>query len=386
MQGSAVTAFAFSSVALAVASGCGARTEVSEAAFVGAADTGVLDTATSMDAPEVLCPVAPVSSSPLVVPTFVDAGPFLASSGCSFAATWIGLVGERPVVEAATFRVQAGAWQSTKLRAARGSQNLYNSQITWDGSAYVLGWTDGALFLQTMAEDGTLLGPATRSFSTDDVLVWLVAGEDGELRVGLANLASFQTGNNTADVSFARVLANGTVTLAPTRIIDDAVDFTFAHLPGGSNELLSIAGVDESLFLVSFGDDGGLQKKTLVAPSGGSFSDLLGSGNYVAYLPHESATTVLLHESGSATNVKIPGTYVPRLAATDTGAVGVLASGPTSEDLLLSVVRGTTLESSTRLASDNILTANSYDLAGGRESFGALWTIETGLVFTVLTP
>jgi hypothetical protein len=371
--------------------GCGARTELGEGNVDGGAETSAGDAAPSMDAPKLQCPAAPPPSTPLTIPTFVDVGPFLASSGCSFAATWVDLDDHQvPGVEAATFRAPEGEWQSSKLRVARGTLSSglpLNAAITWDGSAYVIGWVDGALFLQRMAEDGTLLGPATRSFSTNDVLVWLAPRAQGELRVGLASMSGFEGGNGVAAVSYARVLSDGTLTLPPTIVANAAVCASFGRADD-SNEVLSVRGPDQSLSVESFDDDGVVQNRTPVAASGGPFSSLV--GNYFAYLPNQvPGPDVVLGEVGSATRVRVPGDYVPLLAATDLGAVGMLCDSDAG--LLLSVFHGTTLDSSTHLPSKNFtLTSDSYAIAGGQDSFGALWIIDTGsgeaLAFTVLTP
>jgi hypothetical protein len=209
----------------------------------------------------------------------------------------------------------------------------------------------------------------------------------GELRVGLASSAGFNTGNGVDAVSYARIRADGTPILRATRVANSAVSNSFAHA-AGHNEVLSVAGPDQSLFVESFDDDGAVQTTTPVAPSGGPFSSLLGSGNYFAYYPDEVGNDILVGELGSATRVRIPGTYVPMLAATDLGAIGLLRVGAgLTGGLFLSVLHGTTVASSTQLPSnDFILTADSYAIAGGKESFGALWTSETGLTFTVLTP
>jgi hypothetical protein len=381
---------ALASLASVTLLGCGARTGLSEGDLDGGAETAAGDALPSIDAPDApkpLCAPAPRPSAPLEIPTFVDDGPFLASSGCSFAATWIGLDGEVPVVEAATFRAPTGEWQSSKLRVARGTPSLTTSSITWDGSAFVIGWVDGALFLQRMAEDGTFLGPATRSFSTSDVLVWLAPGAGGELGLGFVSSDGFQSGNGVADVSYARILSDGTVTLPPTAVTNGAVYGTFSRA-GDSNEVLSVAG--PALYVESFDDDGVVHQRTQLALLAGSpFSGLTGS--YFAYSPSlGDGSYFVLGELGAAARVHIPGDYVPMLAATDLGAVGVLSDAEAG--LTLSVLHGTTLDSSATLSTTNLATSNSYAIAGGKESFGALWIIDIdqgsqeSLAFTVVTP
>jgi hypothetical protein len=368
--------------------GCGARTGLSAVDLDGGPDTAASESGPSTDASTPLCPPAPPPSTPLAVRTFVDEGPFLASSGCGFAAAWVGLEKNlRPTVEAATFRAPTGTWQSSHVTLAGGTANLLGASITWDGSAYVIGWVDGSLFLQRMTEDGVLLGPATQSFATGDVLVWLAPGAPGQLRVGLASASGFSSGNGVDAVSYARIRADGTTLLAATPIASRAVYSTFTRA-ADVNEVLSVAGPDEALSVESFDDDGVVQGRTQVASSGGPFSSLLGYDNTFAYLPGQSGNSLLLGQLGSAARVRLPGDYVPMLAVTARGAVGLLCStGFPEGGLVVSIVNGTTVESRAGLPSKSFLaSADSYAIAGGTESFGVVWHTERGLAFTVHTP
>jgi hypothetical protein len=93
--------------------------------------------------------------------------------------------------------------------------------------------------------------------------VWLAPGADGELRVGLVTSDGFETGNGVAAVSYACILSDGTVTLPPTVVTNDAVYGSFVRA-ADSNEILSVTG--PSLYVESFDDDGVVYQRTPVAP------------------------------------------------------------------------------------------------------------------------
>jgi hypothetical protein len=408
MVRSAMLRAALSSL-LVLGASCGARTGLSVGGLVDAsADAPVpndagQERAASSDAPRGLCG-APDPGKPFAFLRPVAFGGGIATSGCTFAGTWVENP-DRPglVVDAVLLRVEDGAWTASKVvTVAEASVNALSSFIVWDGSEYVVAWTDGALFVRRLSVDGTLLGPAVRVFdlTQDGNIQDIQLDADGVIDVGLFNDPAVRFEYHSY---FARLRADGTVTLPPTEVVpSSAGDLTIAFRfgSGGSNDLLWLGGngSSEKVYLSTFDDTGKVLgtnelfwRGSKDAVFGGQAFATLGGDSVFGFWT-VSTNRVEIRSPSAGARVDVHGGYTPALANLSGGELGVLVptqfEGPT--DFVLWFVDGTggtgRVDGHTRFhgrgSGDGPLV---YALAGGMGSFGVLWTDNPGAYFDIIT-
>jgi hypothetical protein len=331
-------------------------------------------------------------------------------SGCSFAMTWTEDQNPGFAIVARTAQVVAGTWTlSPRAVVSQAALSLATATIGWDGSAYMLLWTDssGALFMRRIGTDGTLLGPVVRVLSPiagpGSSVVWIDASpEDAAIRIVLAGLF------NGTGLWFLKITTAGAIVLPPIEVGDVSVGL--AHLPSGGNRLVSWSDPDspsgpETLTVSAFDDFGHATEPPAsvvtelnfqfntpgsVAQVGGN--TYVGTAEQSPDFSEHTRVYVLGATDTVPTEVSgIAGGDVAALAATDTGVLGVLFGSESYGDemtgnLLLSLAAEDRATATIDLGPGQASSVGQYSLGAGSASFGVFWWGTTDLEFSVKTP
>lgn len=140
----------------------------------------------------------------------------------------------------------------------------------WDGTAFVIVGVDkGAIVLQRVGTDGTLLGPVARSAGVPQItpVEWIdPSPSDGTIRIGL--VTTVEVGPMSEEhVSFMKVRLDGSVVVPKVDLTPDANSAQIGgsgHLPTGGNVLLwfDLGTVDHHPYATYFDDSGAVTGST----------------------------------------------------------------------------------------------------------------------------
>lgn len=341
----------------------------------------------------------------------VDIGPLtlqvfggIASSGCTFGATWIANESGGLVVKACTFEADQGQWVASQpVSVLNTGVESSKTDIVWDGMNYVIGWTSqGRLHSQKMNTKGQLVGGVVDSLLVADnaYLCWMHRSQsENTIRVGMLGDSVEQ---------FHYLIYYGAITLDGTSSLDllpvsknvtDAELVGITEMADGSNLVVWIdrAGVTLMVSQIdSAGNDLSPPKALMTTESiQTSRYGVTRNGDdvYFGVWSYDSNNSSVLlgqlTDSGYNVVTTLPSQDRPILATTENGAVGALlvSEAFTGQQPMLTL-QGieSNMISWTATISENEGQAYSYGMAAGAESFGILWGSSNSLRFVTYTP